>query len=70
MASIEYVFSPDGWKLCLHSRDRNQLFNLNQEPGEAANVYGMADHRQIVTRLAARIHAWQERVQDSLPLTA
>lgn len=60
------VVSPDGWKLCLHDRDRNQLFNLKKDPGEIANLYNVPEHKDIISKLTAKIHDWQQRVQDTL----
>ncbi len=60
------VVSPEGWKLCLHTKDRNQLYNLAKDPGETTNVYDVPANRGIIQRLTARIHAWQKRVKDCL----
>lgn len=64
------VVSPDGWKLCLHDQDRNQLFNLADDPGETTNVYERPEHREVIDRLAKRIHDWQAGVGDTLEVEA
>ena len=66
---VRTVVAPDGWKLSVHTKDRNQLFNLSKDPGETTNVYGAPEHREVVKDLTARIVAWQERVGDDLALS-
>ena len=64
--STRTVVSPDGWKLCLNDLDKNQLFDLNNDPGEAKNLYDSGRHGAIIRRLAAKIAAWQDSVADDL----
>jgi arylsulfatase A-like enzyme len=68
--SSRTVITPDGWKLSLHDQDRHQLYNLEKDPGETANLYGRDETRPQVERLAGLIHAWQERVGDTLKVEA
>jgi len=58
------IIAPDGWKLCLSDRDKSQLFNLKDDPGETVNLFDSARHRDVVNRLTKRIHQWQESVAD------
>jgi hypothetical protein len=58
------VIAPDGWKLCLSDRDKSQLFNLRDDPGETTNLFDSGRHRDVVSRLTERIHRWQESVAD------
>jgi arylsulfatase len=60
------VLSPDGWKLTLHTHDRGQLYDLNQDPGETKNLFDVPEHRAMVERLAEQIQAWQASVGDSV----
>jgi hypothetical protein len=60
------VVSPDGWKLALYDKDNNELYNLNEDPGETTNMYRDPACRQVVTRLTARIRAWQRITGDTL----
>lgn len=62
------VITPEGWKLCLHDSDRNQLFNLAKDPGETTNLYDRAESRQIIRELDGHIRNWQERIGDSLQM--
>ncbi|MBN2293486.1 MAG: sulfatase-like hydrolase/transferase [Pirellulales bacterium] len=58
------VVSPDGWKLCLSDNDKCQLFNLHDDPGETTNLFDDRRHRDVISRLTSKIHAWQESVDD------
>jgi choline-sulfatase len=63
---IRTVISPDGWKLCLSKEDKCQLFHLQQDPGETANLFDSGRHAEVITRLTGRIRQWQESVQDKV----
>jgi len=58
------AISPGGWKLCLSDRDKSQLFNLSEDPGETTNLFDSGRHGDIISALTGRIHRWQERVKD------
>jgi hypothetical protein len=60
--------SPDGWKLCLRDKDKNELYNLHDDPEERMNLYYKNTHAEITSRLTSEIHEWQERVGDTLKL--
>jgi len=60
------VIAPDGWKLCLSDRDKSQLFNLRDDPGETTNLFDSGRCRDVVSRLTWRIHQWQESVADGV----
>jgi arylsulfatase A-like enzyme len=62
--STRAVVSPDGWKLCLRDKDKNELYNLRDDPDERRNLYYDASHRDIAGELTARIRRWQESVGD------
>ncbi len=62
------VVSPDGWKLCLSSIDKSQLFNLNEDSGETTNLIDSGQHDDVITRLTKKIRAWQRRTGDTLKL--
>jgi arylsulfatase len=65
-AQWRMVVSPDGWKLCLASGDKSQLFNLNTDPFEKLNLFYTGRHQDVIDRLTKRIHEWQRRVGDTL----
>lgn len=63
------VVTPDGWKLSLNDRDKNQLFNLQKDPGETKNLFGLPEYQGVIRKLARKIHAWQEQVNDTVRVT-
>ena len=64
--STRALVAPDGWKLCLRDHDKNELYNLRLDPGEAHNLFYNGQHREVIDRLTNDIHLWQERVGDTL----
>jgi len=59
------VISPDGWKMCLSDTDLCQLFDLNKDPGETRNLFYTGRHADVIRRLRAELHRWQESVGDT-----
>ena len=66
--SIRTVISKEGWKLSLSNRDKSQLFNLNDDPGETTNLYYREEYRDKVRELAGKIQDWQSLTKDSISL--
>ena len=64
--STRAVVSPDGWKLCLRDKDKNELYNLRDDPEERRNLYYDSTQRDVIAQLTNEIHRWQERVHDTL----
>jgi arylsulfatase A-like enzyme len=64
--STRAIVSPDGWKLCLRDKDKNELYNMRDDPDERHNLYYAGAHGEIVTKLTDEIHHWQERAGDNL----
>lgn len=64
--STRAVISPDGWKLCLRDFDKNELYNLRDDPNERQNLFYHDDSREITAHLANAIYDWQERTGDML----
>lgn len=64
--STRAVVSPDGWKLCLRDRDKNELYNINEDPNELQNLYYGGNHRDTIAALTRRIHQWQRLVRDRI----
>jgi arylsulfatase A-like enzyme len=64
--STRAVISPDGWKLCLRDKDKNELYNLHDDPEERTNLYYKNAHPDIISRLTSEIHRWQEHAGDTL----
>jgi arylsulfatase A-like enzyme len=64
--STRCVVSPDGWKLCLRDRDKNEVYNVRDDPVEEHNLFCSVAHRGLVKELSAEIYRWQERVGDRI----
>jgi len=62
------VVSADGWKLNLSPDDQCELYDLNSDPHEMANLYDDPAQRARVTRLAARLATWQRETDDAVSL--
>src|SRR5207244_2625353 len=63
-ALLEYtraVVTGDGWKLCLRDKDKNELYNLRDDPDERRNLYSDASKRDVIAHLTDEIHRWQEQ---------
>lgn len=66
--STRAVITPDGWKLCLRDRDKNELYNLVIDPKEEHNLFYISEHRDVVDRLREEIHVWQAGAGDMLQI--
>jgi arylsulfatase A-like enzyme len=66
--STRSVVTPDGWKLCLRDKDLNELYNLNDDPLEVRNLYEDRQYASVISRLAGKIHRWQQSTHDNLRL--
>jgi arylsulfatase len=64
--STRAIVSPDGWKLCLRDKDKNELYNLRDDPDERHNLYYSQGQRDVIDRLTREIHLWQQRVSDTV----
>jgi len=60
------VVSPDGWKLCLRDHDKNELYNMKDDPDELHNLYYSGSHHDTAAALTRRIHQWQRLVRDRI----
>lgn len=64
--STRAIVTPEGLKLCLRDKDKNELYNLPDDPEERHNLYYDPGKGDVVRRLTDEIHHWQERVGDAL----
>jgi len=65
------IITADGWRFSCHPElHDHQLFNLNDDPLERANLAGDPAQRSRMTMLLGRLCAWQERVADDVALPA
>jgi len=67
-ASSRVVVSPDGWKMVVSNGDRNQLYNLKEDPLEYKNLYNDSKYSDVLSRLKAKILEWQKNTNDKLVL--
>jgi uncharacterized sulfatase len=56
------------WKLVRHHRASflDELYNLEDDPGETRNLYGTAKHAAVRAQLQQRLTAWQKSIDDPL----
>jgi arylsulfatase A-like enzyme len=66
--STRTVVFPDGWKLCLRDKDRNELYNFKDDPFETRNLYSDPQYASVISRLSGEIQRWQEATNDKLRL--
>jgi len=64
--STRAIVTPDGWKLCLRDKDKNELYNLRDDPDERHNLYVDASQSDTIKRLTDEIHLWQQRTGDTV----
>ena len=64
--STRAIVSPDGWKLCLRDKDKNELYNLRDDPDERKNLYSDSSQGDTIKRLTEEIHQWQQRTGDTV----
>jgi arylsulfatase A-like enzyme len=64
--STRAIVNPGGWKLCLRDKDKNELYNMRDDPQERQNLYYDHGHREVIADLTNQIHRWQESTGDSL----
>jgi arylsulfatase A-like enzyme len=66
--NIRTVVTADGWKFNWSSIGQDELFDLNADPLETANLARRPEQSARVRGLAARIRRWQDAMQDTLAL--
>jgi len=64
--STRAIVTPDGLKLCLRDKDKNELYNLRDDPDELHNLYYTKTNDDTVATLTEAIHDWQQRTGDTL----
>jgi hypothetical protein len=62
--NIRSVITQEGWKLCWSDHDKNQLYNLRDDPYETTNLYYSGQHEDVIRRLKPIILDWQEETGD------
>ena len=62
--TIRTVLTPDGWKLNRSAGGFDELYDLNEDPGETRNLAEDPHYRGRVADLTARLHRWQAASAD------
>jgi arylsulfatase A-like enzyme len=68
--STRAVISPDGWKLCLSNKDKNQLFDLKNDSMETTNLFNDPKYKDKTRELSEKIRAWQIQTGDTTKVVA
>ncbi|MHC4887155.1 MAG: hypothetical protein ACYTGH_18915, partial [Planctomycetota bacterium] len=63
------VIGPDGWKLSLSPDDTCELFDLENDPTEQANLYTDPAQAERIESLTLRLRDWQAETGDTVLLT-
>ena len=63
-AAIERAVRTRQWKLILRDHPKDELYNLEADPGEADDLLPRPESRARVKELAALMLRWSERVND------
>jgi arylsulfatase A-like enzyme len=61
---VRSIVTADGFKLNLSTLGENELYDLDEDPGETRNLIAAPEHRSLVEELTSRIRAWQEESGD------
>jgi hypothetical protein len=67
---VRSAVTPEGWKLNWSRRGDHELYNLNEDPGETANLAVGGKQTPRMRCMADLILRWQERTDDTLSLPA
>jgi arylsulfatase A-like enzyme len=61
---VRTVVTPDGWRFTYSPIGDHALFNLQDDPGERANLAHRPEYQSLMNDLMSRIREWQTRVDD------
>ncbi len=66
-ANMRMIRTPE-WKLVRHYRAEGQdeLYHLKDDPGEARNLFGRPEQKQLQTDLQGRLVEWMRSINDPL----
>jgi arylsulfatase A-like enzyme len=60
---VQSVVTPDGWKLNASPCGYDELYNLNDDPGETRNLVARDEYASLAGELRQRIAAWRWTVR-------
>lgn len=63
---VRTIITRGGWKLNCSPLGEHELYNLNDDPGETANLF--ADNRELARKLREEIVVWQKETGDTVEL--
>ena len=63
--AVRCIVTAEGWKFCLSPAGQHELYDLNDDPGETANLAFRPEHAKRCRALAALIHEWQLATGDA-----
>ena len=63
--AVRCIVTAEGWKFCLSPASQHELYDLNHDPGETANLAFRPEHAKRCRALAALIHEWQLATGDA-----
>ena len=63
-AKMRTVITQDGWKLNISEAGENELYNLNEDPLEANNLFYERRYPNLVRNLFEKIKKWQRETND------
>ena len=62
------MVSGDRWKLNLLPTDTGELYDLNSDPLQLANLYDHPEFTARVREMTGQMREWQDRIGDELEL--
>lgn len=65
---VRTLLTPDGWKFNCSQLGEHELYSLQEDPGETANLAGDPVYRATMQELLSRIRSWQAAVGDAVTL--
>ena len=63
--TVRCIVTAEGWKFCLSAAGQHELYDLNDDPGETANLAFRPEHAERCRALAALIREWQFATGDA-----
>jgi len=67
---VRTVITAAGWKFNCSQAGEHELYNLNDDPLETANLAGASESRLIMKELGKALRRWQVRTADTVELPA
>ena len=62
---VRAIIGDDGWKFNLSTVGEDELYDLNEDPGERNNLAGDPRFKPLIEERTRRIREWQDRTGDT-----